>query len=297
MVTWAGVGTHLIANIFKDPSRLRHEAQGLLIMEWTYGLAVCLPKLAILELYLRIFLSRSFRMACYVTIGIVVATFVATGLTATFQCTPIAFQWDKNIKDGYCIDELAFFRWCSLPNVITDVVLLVLPIPIVLRLHATTQKKLELVGIFVCGSAGLIFSIVRFSLFFKTDAFADETWTSSILMVVTDIEPAAYFICACLPGLRPLLEGFRNRATTSRQTGPSSGSGSSAKRSTADSHNGFRQPVRPLRGKKTQTEVALETFDDDGHELLPSQRDVYNIDVGSVSSDGVRMPAPKGGLS
>lgn len=157
MVDWAGVGQHLIKWALKDPSKIAHEFQGLLAMEWTYGLAVCLPKLAILELYVRIFAIRPFRIACYCTMAVVFCTFLATGLTATFQCTPVAAQWDRTLLEtvpgASCIDELAFFRWVSFPNIVTDLVMVTLPIPMVLRLQLNKQKKYELLAIFICGGA------------------------------------------------------------------------------------------------------------------------------------------------
>jgi hypothetical protein len=54
--------------------------------------------------------------------------------------------------------------------------------------------------------SGLISSAFRFVIFFSHDAFKDNTWTSVELLKWTDIEPGIYFIAACMPSLRPLLQ-------------------------------------------------------------------------------------------
>jgi len=52
------------------------------------------------------------------------------------------------------------------------------------------------------------------ALFFKLDAFSDNTWASIQLMSWTLAEPGVVFICACLPALWPLLALFMPRIST-----------------------------------------------------------------------------------
>lgn len=53
--------------------------------------------------------------------------------------------------------------------------------------------------------SGIITAIIRFVQYFTRDLFADPLWYGTDLEIWTVIEPGAYFICACLPGLRPLI--------------------------------------------------------------------------------------------
>ncbi len=152
MVRIAGVGYHVAEVVTTNPEELVLWAKCLVAMEWVYGLAVMLPKLAILGFYLRIFVQKSFRRTVYVLIGIVISTFLATGLTAMFQCIPLQYVWDKAIPGGRCINVLAFYRWISLPNIITDALMLALPIPMVWKLNTSTGKKFGLTIGFLTGS-------------------------------------------------------------------------------------------------------------------------------------------------
>lgn len=152
MVRIAGVGHHVAEVATTKPEQLVLWAKCLLAMEWVYGLAVMLPKLAILGFYLRIFVLKSFRRTVYALIGIVILTFLATGLTAVFQCIPLQYIWDKTIPGGHCINVLAFYRWISLPNIITDAMMLALPIPMVWKLNTSAGKKFGLTIGFLTGS-------------------------------------------------------------------------------------------------------------------------------------------------
>lgn len=150
-MTHGGVGRHLAANVIEDPGRVLWWAKGLVALEWVYGLAVMLPKLAILSFYLLIFDTRPFRIATYTLAAMISATFLAIGLVATFQCTPLAYDWDKTIPGGHCIDQIAFYKWISLPNIITDIIMLILPLPIIWSLNMSRNQKYGLSAIFVTG--------------------------------------------------------------------------------------------------------------------------------------------------
>ena len=152
MVKIGGVGRHLPALAVLDPIRIVRWAKLLLAVEWIYLLAATLPKLCILAIYLRIFTVKLYRRICYVIAAVVIANFIAGGLTGTFACKPVAYNWDKTIAGGRCIDIDGFFRWISLPNIITDVVMLVLPLPVVWGLRATKNQKIGLTITFLTGS-------------------------------------------------------------------------------------------------------------------------------------------------
>lgn len=47
-------------------------------------------------------------------------------------------------------------------------------------------------------------SLIRFVEFFTIDFASDLTFLGVWTMIYTTMEPCAYFVCACLPGTRPL---------------------------------------------------------------------------------------------
>ena len=150
---------------------------------------MALPKLSILFLYLRIFPIKTFRRVTYAimfVVGvrirhtyvksiptIVQGAAVASCFAAIFQCNPIESQWMPSIP-GKCYNVTLFYR-LSIQNAITDLVMLVLPLPIVWNLHATRSKKIGVTVVFLMGSIGILASCIRLSVFFRTNAFYDAT--------------------------------------------------------------------------------------------------------------------------
>ncbi|KAI5917608.1 hypothetical protein F4810DRAFT_716267 [Camillea tinctor] len=155
-----------------------------------YAIIFPLEKTSILLLYLRLFrVHRWFRFVAYVLMAYIWMWGVSLILVAIFQCNPLAYQWHKTI-DGTCIDQLNFFRWITIPNVVHNVVMLITPTPVIWKLEITTN------------------------------AFTDSMWTSIQLMSWTVAESGVIFITACTPALWPMIvhaianiDKFRNQSS------------------------------------------------------------------------------------
>lgn len=71
--------------------------------------------------------------------------------TTVFQCTPVAFEWDKSIKGGHCIDAPLFFVLSAAINIFTDLLILVIPILITWPLQLAIRKKIAICVILCLG--------------------------------------------------------------------------------------------------------------------------------------------------
>ena len=146
---YAGVGRH-VTTLTKGQVTLL--LKFVVFEQFTYPVSITLPKLSILWLYLRIFTVRSFRYTTFAVLGVVIVTYI-TGLIMTLTlCTPFAFTWDKSIPDGHCADNTAAYRYISVPNIATDLAMLMLPLPAIWNLHASKMQKTGLTIIFLAGS-------------------------------------------------------------------------------------------------------------------------------------------------
>jgi hypothetical protein len=110
-----------------------------------------LLKLAYLFFYLRIFPSQSFRIKCWITIGICIATTIAYAVVTFLQCSPVSFAWNKDTRDGSCVDYNAVAWSHSGVNIVQDFVILFLPLPELRRLRITARKKIGLLLVFGLG--------------------------------------------------------------------------------------------------------------------------------------------------
>lgn len=151
MVQYCGVGRHATALAFLGESyKLTRWGKGIIAMVPLYLLAVTLPKICVLVLYLRIFTQWVYRTTCYVLIAIVMGNFIGGTIALLTSCIPLAKIWDSELS-GHCINNNAFYQWISFPNILTDVAILILPLPLVWNLHATINQK---VGLTITFSAG-----------------------------------------------------------------------------------------------------------------------------------------------
>lgn len=67
-----------------------------------------------------------------------------------FSCTPVEGFWDKSITST-CIDTPKFYIGITVPNIIFDVMTVVLPVREVWKLQMGRDKKLAATGIFILG--------------------------------------------------------------------------------------------------------------------------------------------------
>jgi hypothetical protein len=156
MIKFGGAGWHTVAlHVLEKDGTILLWSRMLLAAEWLYFLSVALPKICILTLYLRIFIHEAFRAICYAMITIITCTFLVNGLTGTLVCP---MRTSVSPLSGHCdLDTGLFFRWASFPNIITDIVMLVLPLPTVWGLHLPKTQKLGLTVTFVMGSMWVTF--------------------------------------------------------------------------------------------------------------------------------------------
>ncbi len=116
-----------------------------------YPFIVTPAKISILLFYNRIFSTPKFRVLSYAISFIVIGTGIGVFFSAILQCSPVRFAWDKSIKGGTCFDQTAFFRYVSLPQILTDAVILIMPLPFVWRLQTPMMQKVALTGVFLLG--------------------------------------------------------------------------------------------------------------------------------------------------
>jgi len=152
-VKTAGVGHHVDYLLDTNPVLVTNFLKYLVAISTWYASTESLAKLAICLLYKQLFPQRAIHILVNITIAVLIAASVAGGLADLFGCTPFSAHWGTPAEQAaHCIDTEALFVWGSFPNIVTDIVLLVIPIPVVLRLQASTGLKVGLMITFLFGS-------------------------------------------------------------------------------------------------------------------------------------------------
>lgn len=124
----------------------------MFIHENLYIPSLAMIKFSILLFYARIFPGRRFRQTLYLVGAVVLLSWVSCQFAAIFACHPIQNFWLSAGPSESCIDVQGLFIGQAIPNIATDIVLLVLPLPLIWRLQLPLAQKLGLLAIFTLGS-------------------------------------------------------------------------------------------------------------------------------------------------
>ncbi|KAI9761537.1 MAG: hypothetical protein M4579_000928 [Chaenotheca gracillima] len=117
-----------------------------------YCPSMMFAKLAILIFYMRISPQKTFHYAIYATMFILVAYNLALMLSLIFACHPIEKSWNVLITEGSCIDRTAIYLSNGILNIITDLIIFVLPVPMVWGIQLPKRQKLGVLAFFSVGS-------------------------------------------------------------------------------------------------------------------------------------------------
>jgi len=116
-----------------------------------YNGSLTATKLTFLLQYHRILgTTGNMRKAIVVAFVIVALWSISQLLVVIFTCTPIHKFWLPETP-GTCIPNLPFWYVNAAGNIITDVIVFVLPLPAISRLNLRRGAKFGLIGVFCLG--------------------------------------------------------------------------------------------------------------------------------------------------
>ncbi|KUI71035.1 hypothetical protein VM1G_07034 [Cytospora mali] len=189
----------------------------ILPLELFWTLSLSLSKISLLLLYIKVFPVSRLTLVCKITC-VCVALFAISGVLCTLLiCQPIQYNWDLSLPGGHCGNQKAVFGFYGVMNLATDVMVLALPIPSLMKLKLPSYKKVALVTTFSVGFLTCIASVIRLG-FLATVDYVDITYSSLPFVLMSAVEPALAVTCACVPLMRPLL-GIRGKKYRYSSTG------------------------------------------------------------------------------
>ena len=118
--------------------------------EISYSITIPAVKISILLLYRSIFPGRRFAIIANIVGAGVLAWGIAVLLTAIFSCKPIHGFWDLTTPSS-CISVRTFYIGNSISNLITDIIILSLPVPPVWKMKLSKIRKVGVLGMFLTG--------------------------------------------------------------------------------------------------------------------------------------------------
>ncbi|KAK7746794.1 hypothetical protein SLS53_001982 [Cytospora paraplurivora] len=211
MAAGGGIGYPLIQVAPNDRLLIRKAYfAGWLLQCW----ANTFVRLSILDFIHQVFSVRKFRLAIYLCEAATVAYLVGCTIAWLATCRPIKFNWELGTDvPQHCVNNSLKFLLSAVFNLVLDLSILLLPMPMLWTLQMNMRKKVALsfvfgLGIFVCfATAWRTYNVVEFSKpasqkNFTVTIIEDALWSG--------LEITLGIINACLPVMQPAAQHIFN---------------------------------------------------------------------------------------
>ncbi|KAJ3499467.1 hypothetical protein NLG97_g308 [Lecanicillium saksenae] len=195
-----GVGHHL-EDLEKGQVTLIFKL--LTVIQITYAVCMALLKTSVCLLYIHIFPHTWIKACSYGIIVLSACWALFTTLLGLLICRPIAALWDPT--KGTCGNEQAGYSSVSGIELVIDIFIILLPLPVVWRLNTSTTSKIAMSSLFGLGLTTIVVTGVRLHVILNLD-FKDFSYTAVDLYNLTVAELGVAFMVASSLGLRPLVE-------------------------------------------------------------------------------------------
>ncbi|KAF2437920.1 hypothetical protein P171DRAFT_319636, partial [Karstenula rhodostoma CBS 690.94] len=219
LVVAIGVGIQNVVHISWGTGRHGSDLDLLVILEPTlkhwyayqmvYPWSLFFVKASILALYHRIFTKTKFRRLVY-AVGAFVATYTIIVFFA-FECPKSPPQaWSPKFPTGCNNLPATYFSTASV-NILTDIVILLMPLRAFWQLQLHPRKRWALIGVFLVGGIAVLASIVRLYALYVYTYTQDVAYDAIFILLLSQIEVNVAIISASAPALRPFFKkAFKN---------------------------------------------------------------------------------------
>lgn len=211
--------------------------------------------------------QRIFRWATIATLAVVNIAGLALTLLNIFQCRPAGAAFaDPTPDSAHCTDIVTVYLSSAPVNIITDLALLFLPMPILTAMRLPRNEKIILIVTFSFGAFVAVVDVVRIA-YLQSASVArlqnttgsrvkdegDFSWIASLSFMWSAVEVHVGIICACVPGVKPLatiiFPRLLGRITHSGDRYPIGGLKEVDRSSKLQSSNHASPPVSPARAR------------------------------------------------
>ncbi|VBB81259.1 Putative protein of unknown function [Podospora comata] len=257
---------------------IEHILKMLVSYELIYATSISTIKLSVLIFYLRVFVNKTMRMATKGVIIFVCLWSVGNILQVFLICRPFAAIYTVALMPtAQCGDQVGSFIAIGAFNIITDVLILTLPIPTVWTLKTSKGKKIALTAVFLVGLLVSVVAMIRIVTLTQLDLV---NLTES--MVWADFwsatEPNLGIFCVSLPMLGTLWTRYFSRKSPSKlDPYHSSENGTNGT-------NGFSK-LKNSSNPGTDTIVMEDLY-------APNKEVYHKTDVAVATPDGDRAGTP-----
>jgi len=116
-----------------------------------YYLGLTTVKASVIVQLLRFIVQSRIRLLCWFLLVLICVYGMIASLVSAMACLPVPYFWDRTVPGGHCINLLAFWYSNAAFNIITDIIVLVIPISVLRSLQLPRRQKYGLLLVFALG--------------------------------------------------------------------------------------------------------------------------------------------------
>lgn len=132
-------------------------------------------KLALVLIIIRVFGSvhKKTLIGIYIFTAMIVLYYVSGLFIKAFICWPISAYWLG--EEDKCLNQSAIITADAIISVISDLVILLVPMPLIWSLQLPMKKRLRIIGMLCAGGVATGFSVYRLVLIITDGKSANQT--------------------------------------------------------------------------------------------------------------------------
>lgn len=294
VVAYNGLGVRAASPVAAGRNnQLRNEVISLIANQITYAISLSLVKCSLILSLIRIFhLIRTIRIVAYITMILSICWAVQTILIGFLICRPFAYSWDQVNHSGTCGNLNAAYVSIGIVDVCTDLVIFILPLPLISKLTMQRSTKFATMGLFALGLCTVAAGAARTGMFYHTRFDLTHPVGPTVNLICAAIESCVAIIVASLLVSKPLFLYAAAKfsslisslpcisARPSRRISEGSGFGNTIRASATRSKSRFSR-------QKSDSETELHEF-----EGRMWQTTDFHVDVGETNMAQTREDSP-----
>ncbi|KAJ5374991.1 hypothetical protein N7517_006997 [Penicillium concentricum] len=172
-------------------------------------------KIALLSILTRIFSPyRGKVWFIYIFLGCLCCYYLVALIVKICMCNPIPKYWLGDQVQGSCLDQTAALIADSVISVVSDLIILIIPLPLTWSLQMSRNRKLRVIGILGAGGLATAFSLYRLVIVLKGSK--DESIMFVTVILSGNAEGGVGLICACLPVLNVMFAYYKKNYSSQK---------------------------------------------------------------------------------
>ncbi|KAA8572399.1 hypothetical protein MFRU_003g03750 [Monilinia fructicola] len=182
--------------------------QFVLITQIVFTFSQTLTKCSMMALLYRILsngkLFKTITIAATAMIAVQGTLFI---IVVIFQCRPVSHYWLITFApQPECINQTVHVTWAGSFNTFTDCVVVLFPIPRMLKLQISQRQRLVIIFLFAAGFLVCVAGAIRTYFTYKDLVSSDITWDTYYVWISSSIELYIGIIGASIPATKPFFK-------------------------------------------------------------------------------------------